>query len=105
MEGVEGVSAYKGISFTFSFEVYSHMDKQIIAYCNWSGLFEAISEFQPQTKIIENNDAFLESEKLSKNHLFKRHIWRQGLKFKNRFGVASHIAISYEPLCCTPMYL
>ena len=31
-----------------------------------SGLSEAISEFQPQTRIVENNVAFLESEKFIK---------------------------------------
>ena len=91
--------------FTFAFEVYSHMDKQLIAYGNQNGLSEAISEFQPQTRIIENNVAFLKSEKFSKIHFIRSYIWSQGLKFKNRFGVATHIAISYKLLCCTPMYL
>ena len=105
IEGEEGVNEYKGIFFIFAFEVYSHMDKQLIAYGNQNGLSEAISEFQPQTRIIENNVAFLESEKLSKNHLFRSYIWSLGLKLKNRFGVAIHIAISYKPLCSTPVYL
>ena len=34
IEGEEGVNEYKGIFFTFAFEVYSHMDKQLIAYGN-----------------------------------------------------------------------
>ena len=89
--------------FTFAYEICGHMDKKLIAYSNQSDLSKAISEFQPQTRIIENSVAFLESEKFSKNHLFKSHIWKQGLKFKNRFGVATHIAISYKLLCCTPM--
>ena len=34
IEGEEGVNEYKGIFFMFAFEVYSHMDKQLIAYGN-----------------------------------------------------------------------
>ena len=105
IEGEEGVNAYKGIFFTFAYEICGHMDKKLIAYSNYSGICEAIFEFQPQTRIIENSVTFLESEKFSKNRLFKSHIWRQGLKFKNRFGVATHIAISYKMLCCEPLYL
>ena len=95
IEGEEGVDAYKGIFFTFAYEIFDRMDKQLIAHSNQSGLYKAISEFQPQTGIIENNVVFLESERFSKNHLFKSYIWSQRLKFKNRFGVATHIAISY----------
>jgi len=32
IEGEEGVNAYKGIFVIFSFEVYRHMDKQLIVY-------------------------------------------------------------------------
>ena len=34
IEGEEGVNEYKGIFFSFAFEVYSFMDKQLIAYGN-----------------------------------------------------------------------
>ena len=34
IEGEEGVNAYKGIFLTFAFEVYSYMDKKLIAFGN-----------------------------------------------------------------------
>ena len=54
------------------------MDKHLIAYGNKSGLPDAISEFQPQTSIIENV-TFFKGEKFSKNHFLRGCIWSQGL--------------------------
>ena len=34
IEGEEGVNAYKGIFFTFAYEICGHTDKQLIAYSN-----------------------------------------------------------------------
>jgi len=86
---------YKGISFLIRVKIHGCTAQRFVAYGNMSGHTEAIFEFQLLTlDITPEKVIFVIFFTLKKSNIILYNSGL-GLKFRNRFGEAILIAISY----------
>ena len=86
---------FKGILFLRRLEIHGCTAQRFVAYGNMSGYTEAIFEFQPLTPdIIPEKVIFAKFFTLKKSNIILYNSGL-GLKFRNRFGEAILITISY----------
>ena len=86
---------YKGIFFLIRLQIHGCIAQRFVAYGNMSGHTEAIFLFQPLTPdITPEKVIFAKFFTLIKNNII---LYNSGLelKFRNRFGEAILITISY----------
>ena len=86
---------YKGIFFLIKLKIHGCTAQRFVAYGNMSGHTEAIFEFQPLTPdITPEKVIFAKFFTLKKSNIILYNSGL-GLKFRNRFGEAILITISY----------